>query len=141
MIVSIAKDFWWEMSHRLPFHDGPCRNVHGHTYKLRLELTGSPDDCGILLDYYHMQEVVQPVLSLFDHSFLCDENDSLMIGFLRENGFKYYIMKKNSTSENIAELLGELLVEKFRQFRNLTSMEIKIYETADVYAAARFDLK
>ena len=94
MIVSIAKDFWWEMSHRLPFHDGPCRNVHGHTYKLRLELTGTPDETGILLDYYHIQEVVQPVLALFDHSFLCDENDSLMIGFLRENGFKYYIMKK-----------------------------------------------
>ena len=141
MIVSIAKDFWWEMSHRLPFHDGPCRNVHGHTYKLRLELSGTPNEHGILIDYYRMQEVVTPVLSLFDHSFLCDQTDSLMIGFLSDNGFKHYIMEKNSTSENIAELLGSMLSVKFSGFANLTAMEIKIYETSDVYAAVRIKLK
>jgi 6-pyruvoyltetrahydropterin/6-carboxytetrahydropterin synthase len=140
MLVSIAKDFWWEMSHRLPFHDGPCRNIHGHTYKLRLELTGEPDNTGILMDYFLMQEIVSPVIKQFDHAFLCDSNDRLMIDFLQANDFKLAVLDKYSTSENISEfLLGEF-IPKFSKYKNIRSIKVSIYETADVYASVQANI-
>ena len=37
--MKIAKEFRWEMGHRLPLHDGACRNLHGHTYKAVVTLS------------------------------------------------------------------------------------------------------
>jgi len=42
------------MAHRLPFHDGGCRNVHGHSYSMTIELVGEPDRNGMVLDYFDM---------------------------------------------------------------------------------------
>ncbi|MFI5263969.1 MAG: 6-carboxytetrahydropterin synthase, partial [Candidatus Kapaibacterium sp.] len=30
MLTRISKSFRWEMAHRLPFHEGGCRHIHGH---------------------------------------------------------------------------------------------------------------
>lgn len=141
MTVSIAKDFWWEMSHRLPFHKGPCRNIHGHTYKLTLELEGTPDENGIVMDYYDMKEIVAPVLARLDHAFLCDSDDYLMINFLKENNFKYVVMDKTTTSENIARHLFDTLRADFSKYKNLTTMKVKIFETSDVYAETGGELQ
>ena len=89
MKIKIAKDFYWEMSHRLPDHPGLCRNIHGHSYKMQIELEGEPTAQGMVLDYYELSKIVKPFLEQFDHAFLCDENDSLMIEFLRTNNFKH----------------------------------------------------
>ena len=29
MRTTISKQFRWEMGHRLPFHEGLCKNIHG----------------------------------------------------------------------------------------------------------------
>ncbi len=52
MIMNISKEFNWDMSHRLPFHHGHCKNIHGHTYKLRVEIEGIMDKNGLVMDYY-----------------------------------------------------------------------------------------
>jgi 6-pyruvoyltetrahydropterin/6-carboxytetrahydropterin synthase len=134
MKTRIAKDFYWEMSHRLPFHDGLCRNIHGHTYRLRLELLGELNNDGMVLDYYEMAKIIKPILNELDHSFMCDKNDSLMLDFLKTNGFKYYILEKTSTAEHIAEHLMERVIEGFKQFRNIELIKVRIYETEDVFA-------
>jgi len=60
MNTKISKEFKWEMSHRLPFHKGLCQNIHGHTYKLRLDLVGSLDENGMLIDFYDLEIITQP---------------------------------------------------------------------------------
>jgi 6-pyruvoyltetrahydropterin/6-carboxytetrahydropterin synthase len=135
MKTKIAKDFYWEMSHRLPFHKGPCRNIHGHSYKIRVEITGRPDTNGIVLDYYDLKILMKPIIEELDHSFVVDKDDKLMIDFLKENDMKFHIIEKTTTAENLAEYIFEQVKERIKnKFQNLTELTIRLFETDDVYA-------
>ena len=37
-MFKIAKEFNFDMAHMLDGHDGKCKNLHGHTYKLQVEV-------------------------------------------------------------------------------------------------------
>jgi len=134
MRMRIAKEFIWEMSHRLPFHKGGCQNIHGHSYKLRIEVEGTTDSNGMIMDYYDMSTIMDPVIFQLDHSFIVDENDELMLNFLKENDFKHYVIDRTTTAENIAIYLLELVKPKFANFTNIDKLKIRFHETADVFA-------
>jgi 6-pyruvoyltetrahydropterin/6-carboxytetrahydropterin synthase len=73
----LTKEFKFEAAHRLPHHDGPCRDLHGHSYKLILEtrgdLIGSGPKSGMVVDYGDISKVVKPFLvEKLDHKFLND---------------------------------------------------------------------
>src|SRR5437868_1916429 len=61
MLTRIAKDFRWEMAHRLPEHEGGCRNVHGHSYRMWVEISGEPQANGMVLDYFEISAIVDPM--------------------------------------------------------------------------------
>ena len=61
-MITIAKDFIWQMSHRLTFHKGLCQNIHGHSYKLRVYLTGETDKNGMIIDFYDLEKIINPFL-------------------------------------------------------------------------------
>jgi len=50
--MKIAKEFRWEMGHRLPEHTGLCRNIHGHSYRMVVEITGDVLANGMIIDFY-----------------------------------------------------------------------------------------
>lgn len=140
-MTRIAKEFKWEMSHRLTFHEGPCRNVHGHSYKMRVELYGEPDKHAMVLDYYDVEKIFRPLISSLDHAFLCDKDDKLMIDFLSANGFKYMIMPNYSTAENMVDFFISEVIEQIRAFNNIISVKIRVHETEDTFAEKEVDLK
>jgi len=141
MKTKIAKDFYWEMSHRLPFHKGPCRNIHGHSYKIRVELTGKPDSDGIVLDYYDLKILMLPVIEQLDHAFVVDTNDSVMINFLKENDMKYHIIEKTTTAENLAEyIFSEVRNQITKKYNNISELTIRLFETDDVYAEVQGEI-
>ena len=39
--MKITKIFTFDSSHMLDGHDGKCQNLHGHTYRLEVEVSGS----------------------------------------------------------------------------------------------------
>lgn len=41
-----AKEFTFDMAHMLDGHDGKCQNLHGHTYILQVEISGSLKESG-----------------------------------------------------------------------------------------------
>ncbi len=135
MLTKIAKDFYWEMSHRLPFHKGPCRNIHGHSYKLRVEIEGELNNDGMVMDYYDLKQIVMPIIDKLDHSFAVDKNDELMLNFLKQNNFKFYLTDKSTTAENLVEHFFELLQNQIKEkFSNVKNMKLRLFETEDVYA-------
>ncbi len=140
-MIKVAKDFQWEMSHRLPFHDGLCRNVHGHTYRIRVELEGEPTNDSMVLDYYIIKTIVKPMVEILDHTFICDKNDKLMIDFLKANGFKHYVINDYTTAENIALHLADIFSPEFKKYDNLHRLCLRVYETEDAYAELIVDLK
>lgn len=141
MRAKIAKNFTWEMSHRLPYHQAACKNIHGHSYKMRVELEGDLDEFGMVLDYYQIKQIVMPLINKLDHCFLCDPNDNLMIKFLKENDFRYVVIDDFTTAENIVHyILGELKKE-FSKYNNLDTLKIRLQESAEVFAENEIRLK
>ncbi|MDX9791277.1 MAG: 6-carboxytetrahydropterin synthase [Candidatus Kapaibacterium sp.] len=140
MTTKIGKEYKWEMSHRLPFHEGPCKNIHGHSYKMFLILEGELTENSMVLDYYDIDKFVKPLLEKFDHSFVCDKDDYKMIEFLRDNGFKYHVIDYYTTSENLVTYMLESALPHFKQYRNLTKLTIRLYETEDAYAERSISL-
>lgn len=132
--MKIARQFHWEMGHRLPFHAGECRNLHGHSYRLWVELEGDCDDNGMLIDYGEMKEKIQPLLDPLDHCFLCDERDEVMTRFLRDNPFKTLFVPFATTAENIAAYLLEKIWGVFRTERRIGKITLRLAETETSYA-------
>jgi 6-pyruvoyltetrahydropterin/6-carboxytetrahydropterin synthase len=130
----VAKEFVWNMSHRLMAHSGLCKNIHGHTYKLRIIFDGAIDQDGMVLDYYEIGSIVQPFVDLLDHAFMCEAADEMMKGFLETNGFKHIIIDSEPTAENISYWFADKLAPKFKEYKNLFTMKIRVYETSDTYA-------
>lgn len=73
--MEIFKEFKFEAAHSLPHLPvgHKCRNVHGHSYRIRVVLSGrcSPET-GWLMDFAELKRVVKPLIDRLDHSFLND---------------------------------------------------------------------
>jgi 6-pyruvoyltetrahydropterin/6-carboxytetrahydropterin synthase len=53
--------------------DHPCARVHGHTFRVRLTVSGPIDaDTGFVVDFAEVQRAFVPVHEALDHRFLND---------------------------------------------------------------------
>ncbi len=67
------KEFEFDAAHYLPHYHGKCEHLHGHTYKLVVEVEGAPDKEGMVMDFTVLKRTVQElVLSKLDHACLND---------------------------------------------------------------------
>lgn len=82
--MKIAKEFNWEMGHRLPFHKGKCINLHGHSYRLILEVEGELDANGMLIDFYDMKTIINPLIEELDHAVIVYKEDLDLIAALEK---------------------------------------------------------
>jgi len=77
-MISVTKIFRFEYAHRLPFYNGECNRLHGHSGKLEVEVTadglvGGGHDRGMVVDFRKLSELVEKeVIQLLDHSCLND---------------------------------------------------------------------
>jgi len=137
--MKIAKEFRWEMGHRLPEHFGNCKNIHGHSYKMIVELEGEVNEKGLVLDFYDLENIVEPIIDKLDHSFLVYGGDKEIITFLEKMNSKKVIVDFQSTVENITKyFLSEISKNKFPS--NVSSLKVKIYESQNDYAEAEMRL-
>jgi 6-pyruvoyltetrahydropterin/6-carboxytetrahydropterin synthase len=74
-VIRVTKEFTFEMAHVLWNYDGPCRNVHGHSYRLFVTISGVPIDCkdhpknGMVIDFTDLKSIVSAeIVNIFDHA-------------------------------------------------------------------------
>ena len=79
--LRISKEFRFEMAHALYGYDGPCKNVHGHSYQLTVTLIGEPisdpDNVkfGMVMDFTDLKKIVNSqVIDQFDHALVVNKN-------------------------------------------------------------------
>jgi 6-pyruvoyltetrahydropterin/6-carboxytetrahydropterin synthase len=141
MSLRIAKEFRWEMAHRLPFHTGGCQNLHGHSYRAWIALEGDPDPNGMVLDYLELARLVQPLLEKLDHAFLCSTDDTLMQEFFRQHPeFKVVFVPFPTTAENIARYLADQLRETLQAYPNVHRLHVRVQETDRTFAEVTLEL-
>ncbi|MDQ7817754.1 MAG: 6-carboxytetrahydropterin synthase QueD [Melioribacteraceae bacterium] len=131
--MKIAKEFSWEMGHRLPFHEGKCKNLHGHSYKCMVELSGKPDKNGMLLDYYDLKKIMDPIIEELDHSFMVNSSDKELIEILDRLKSNKVIVDFDSTAENICLYLMDK-VRRSSLPTNIEELKVRVLETENTYA-------
>lgn len=73
--MEIYKDFSFDAAHFLPHVPltHKCRNMHGHTYRVRVFLSGQPGiDSGWIMDFKELKDLVSPVIDRLDHQLIND---------------------------------------------------------------------
>ena len=109
----ISKTFTFSAAHKLPWHEGKCKNLHGHNYILTVFLKGSLNKDGILKDYYDISEDVNTlIIRTLDHKYLNDnfENPTAEIlaletlAFLSKVDPRYYKIILQETENTTAEV-------------------------------------
>jgi 6-pyruvoyltetrahydropterin/6-carboxytetrahydropterin synthase len=80
--IRVTKVFTFDMAHALFGYDGPCKNIHGHTYRLSVTLIGeqiqeenNPKE-GMVIDFTDFKRIVKEnVIDIFDHTLVL-KNDT-----------------------------------------------------------------
>ena len=73
---TLTKEFKFEAAHRLPLHDGKCARLHGHSWRMRVELSGEVlfkegAKTGMLRDFGDVGKAAAPLLeNALDHHYL-----------------------------------------------------------------------
>jgi 6-pyruvoyltetrahydropterin/6-carboxytetrahydropterin synthase len=137
--MKIAKEFHWEMGHRLPEHFGLCKNIHGHSYKMIIEFEGELDEQGMVIDFYDVEKIIAPIIDELDHAFMVKDDDKLTLEFLEKLNSKRIVVDFNSTAENISKyLLNEISQSKLPS--NIKKLSIRVYETQSDYSEDEISL-
>jgi len=70
--LTIYKHFTFEASHVLPNHPGKCANLHGHSWKLTVGVSGPVNpETGFVVDYAILSELVKAhIINVVDHQHL-----------------------------------------------------------------------
>ncbi len=79
--IRITKQFNFETGHALYGYDGKCKNVHGHSYRLSVTVTGTPISdiynakYGMVIDFGDLKEIVkEEIVDVFDHAIVFNQN-------------------------------------------------------------------
>lgn len=73
--MQLFVEIGFEAAHRLPNvpPDHKCARVHGHSYRVRIDVEGPVgDESGWVMDFADLRAVVEPVRLELDHRYLND---------------------------------------------------------------------
>ena len=122
-VIRLTKEFSFEAAHALDGYDGPCREIHGHSYRLFVTVKGTPAEdasnpkCGMVLDFGVLKRIVsEEIVSRFDHALVlrASESGEEFFRVLAERFGNVVTVGYQPTCEN---MLGDFVVS----YRNSTS--------------------
>ena len=138
--IRLTRLFSFEMAHALQGYDGPCSNIHGHTYRLQVTVIGTPlaDEAhpknGMVLDFGDLKKLVQAhIVEAMDHALVLGENSPPeLVATLRKLHHKLLLTPYQPTCEN-------MLLDFKTRLRGLlpTGVELfslKLWETQNSFA-------
>lgn len=139
-IIKITKQFSFEMAHALRNYDGLCRNIHGHSYKMDITLSGQPlhDDNspknGMVMDFGDLKRLVnEEIISLLDHALvLNDKTDNQLVEVLKQNYEKVVTVDFQPTTENLLNFIAGKI--QMRLPKDVKLSCVRLRETDTSYA-------
>lgn len=139
--IRITKQFDFETGHALYGYDGKCRNVHGHSYKLSVTVTGSPIEdknnvkYGMVIDFSDLKKIVkEQIVDAFDHATVFNKNTPHLelAQELQSRGHNVILVDYQPTSEMMLIDFAAKIKAKLPEEIQLYSLRLQ--ETATSYA-------
>jgi 6-pyruvoyltetrahydropterin/6-carboxytetrahydropterin synthase len=139
-VIRVTKEFGFEMAHVLWNYDGPCRNVHGHSYRLFVTLSGIPvqdpsnPKNGMVIDFTDLKKIVKnEIIRVFDHSVVVSKNhDKTKIDMFMTLFGNTVLVDYQPTCENLVSDFATRIINKLPEGIKLHNL--KLYETANSFA-------
>ena len=75
--VIVVKEVVTETAHRLHNHDGVCKNIHGHSYRWQVGVSGEVNKAtGMIIDFKILKNILQRhIIDPFDHKLILSVYD------------------------------------------------------------------
>ncbi len=137
-VIRITKEFKFEMAHALVGHNGPCRNIHGHSYQLKVTVKGtvkngtSDPDEGMVVDFTIIKSIVDKlIVHEYDHSLVLWDKmkiNTTQFSFMN----KLILVPFNPTCENLLVYYADLIKKELPHNLELTYLLLR--ETPNSYA-------
>ena len=133
----------FDSAHFLANYSGKCGNIHGHRWKLEIEVQSETlrNDRhleGMVVDFADLKRDVREMVKFYDHSLIIQENTMRKetLAHLVEDGFKVINVKFRPTAENFAAFFFHCMQKKGYNVKRATVYETPtncaIYEKSEV---------
>lgn len=139
MNIRITKEFTFEMAHALTGHDGPCKNIHGHSYMLAITVIGKPVNDptdpknGMVIDFSVLKKMVkEQIIDQYDHSLVLNNYHKHHYTGLSDVQNKIIWVDYQPTCENLLQDFTQKVLAHLPAQVNLH--HILLRETATSYA-------
>jgi 6-pyruvoyltetrahydropterin/6-carboxytetrahydropterin synthase len=139
--IRITKQFSFETGHALYGYDGKCKNVHGHSYKLSVTVSGKPISdtnhvkFGMVIDFGDLKKIVkEEIVDLFDHATVFNKNTPHveLANELINRGHHVLLVDYQPTSEMMVVDFAKKIKDRLPSTIHLHS--IKLQETDTSFA-------
>lgn len=124
--------------HRVHGHEGKCRNLHGHNYRIHFTCVaedGALDGVGRVIDFSQVKaKLCMWVEEHWDHRFLIWEEDPMKSSLL-ELDPTVVVVPFNPTAENIAQYLVEVVGPAQLAGTGIKLSEVVVEETRKCFAS------
>ncbi len=136
-MITVTKTIKFDAAHILTNHQGLCKNLHGHTYRVDVSVAqGDGDTRDMVIDFKDLKRIASEVVcERFDHAFIYNTESAgerEIAAVVEKNGMRTVAIPFRSTAENLARMFfGELKA----LIPGLSA--VKVWETADSCAEYR----
>lgn len=146
--VNVTKEITFDCAHMLSGHDALCKNLHGHTYKVLVTVTGTlieeGPSMGMVVDFKFLKKVMQEVIMHdFDHAVIFSSAEyrntaeEELYAWAVNYGMRHTVMNTRTTAENMSlyfsQRIKECLIDNLN-FNNIKGVAVQVYETPTSYA-------
>lgn len=143
MTVTRREEF--ETAHILPGYNGPCGNLHGHSYKIEVTVEGPQDTnhFGMVVDFKDLKTAIKAVVP--DHKFVFNsanpspvERD--IVEVLKSYHLAYEEYPFCTTAENMTPYFAQKIEEYLKNkmgYNQISVVEVNLWETTNSHATWR----
>ena len=130
-MLTVTKSVKFDAAHVLTNHQGLCKNLHGHTYRVEVSVTQAPgDNADMVIDFKDLKRKCEEViLERYDHAFMYNSEsqaESEIAAVVMKHGMRAVAMPYRSTAENLARHFFGVLREHVAGLSR-----VRVWETPD----------
>ena len=136
-MITVTKTVKFDAAHVLTNHQGLCKNLHGHTYRVDVSVSqAADDDRDMVIDFKDLKGIANEVVcDRFDHAFIYNTEsvgEREIAAVVEKHGMRTVAIPFRSTVENLAKMFYNALKTR------VTGLSaVKVWETTDNSAEYR----
>jgi 6-pyruvoyltetrahydropterin/6-carboxytetrahydropterin synthase len=156
--IAVAKqDFKFSAAHFLIFPDGSAERLHGHNYRVFVELRADLSQHGLVIDFKMIKPIVREIVGRLDEHWIIPGEHPVLTADQRSDGVwevryegRYYAAPEedvlilpinNTSSENLAGWIGRVLRDELsKRFPDveLSWLRLAVEETSGQHGVYEF---